>query len=519
EAPTEKLPRVVPASSPEEETAAIEEPPSLQDGVSEEPSSSEEPAIEEMPTLFEPVSPQESAVEEPAIEEMPTLFEPALPQKQPTAVDALPTQELVSPPEPAMAKEELPEALRVPSQALGGLYRLLLGLASLVSGIASITINQLLLPSQVAELDPAHQLTSLSLVTIAGVLAAFIVTPVAGALSDRTTGRMGRRRPWMLVGLIGGVAALLVMAFSTSILLLLVGEVLMQICFGIVYSMLTAVIPDQVSLRQRAIVSAAVGIAPVIGSVVGLLVVILLAQGTRQGYFWLAAISFVVIALFLLVFREKPLPRGAMPRFHFKTFCASFWHNPKRYPNFTLMWFSRSFLFLGYALFILYLLAYLVNVLHLAVADATLRMLTFQVISAGTLLVFAFLGALLADRLQRLKLFVALGAVIMAGGVFLVAFMPVWQYILLAGGLFGLGAGIYLAVGLALTIRVLPQARDHGKDLGIMNITLYLALVVAPLLAGVVLNLPGGYTVLFALAGGATLLAGGLIAPINFQRP
>src|SRR5579885_307646 len=307
EAPTEKLPRIVPASSAEEETAAIEEPSSPQDGASEEPSSSEEPAVEELPTLVEFSSPQESAVEEPAVEEMPALVEPALPQKQPAAVDALPTQELVSQPEPAGAKEELPEALRMPSQALGGLYRFLLGLASLVGGIASITINQLFLPSQIAALDPAHQLTSLSLVAISGILAAFIVTPVVGALSDRTTGRLGRRRPWMLVGLIGGVAALLVMAFSTSILLLLAGEVLMQICFGIVYTMLTAVIPDQVSLRQRAIVSAAIGIAPVVGSVVGLLVVSLLAQGTRQGYFWLAAISFGVIALFLLVFREKLL--------------------------------------------------------------------------------------------------------------------------------------------------------------------------------------------------------------------
>src|SRR5579885_3900612 len=118
-----------------------------------------------------------------------------------------------------------------------------------------------------------------------------------------------------------------------------------------------------------------------------------------------------------------------MPRFRFKTFFASFWHNPKQHPNFTLMWCSRSFLFLSYALFILYLLSYLVNVLHLAIADATLRVLIFQVISAGTLIIFAFSGALLADRLQRLKLFVALGAVIMAGGLLLIAFMPLWQYI------------------------------------------------------------------------------------------
>src|SRR5579885_3691923 len=523
EAPTEKLPRVVIPSSHKEEETAIEEPLSLQDEVLEESSSPEE-----MPTLVEHSSPEERALEEPALEEMPTLVEQPPTQKLAPAVGASSLEEAMSPlepattekalPEPAVAKEEQPEVLRVPSQSLSGLYRTLLGLASLTSGIASITINQLLLPSQIATLDPAHQSTSLLQVAIAGILAAFIAAPLAGAFSDRTSGRFGRRRPWMLVGLIGGVASLLLMAFSTSVLLLLVGEVLMQIFFSFVYTMLTAVIPDQVPLRQRAIVSAAVGIAPVIGSVIGLVVVSVLASGTRQGYFWLAAITFVVVALFLLMFREKPLPHGVMPRFHVKTFFVSFWHNPKRHPNFTLVWFSRSFLFLSYTLFILYLLSYLVNVLHLAIADATLRMLIFQIISTGTLLVFAFLSPLLADRLQRLKLFIVLGTAIMAGGVFLVAFMPLWQYILLASGLFGIGAGSYLAVGLALTIRVLPQARDHGKDLGIMNITLYLALIVAPLLAGVILNFASGYTVLFALAGGAALLAGGLIIPMRGVR-
>lgn len=502
EAPTEKMPKVVIPSSeivPTEEASSPEEIlPTV---------ATQQPPEEIVPTA--PVSsPKEIA---------PTIAAPSSEETLPI-VAASSSQEIASSEEPASPKEELPEILRVPTQSLSGLYRVLLGLASLVSGLTSITIQLFLLPSQIAALDPAHPASSLSLVAIAGGLAAFVAAPLAGAFSDRTTARFGRRRPWMLVGLIGGVASLLFMAFSTSMLMLLISEVLAQMFFGIVYTMLTAVIPDQVPLRQRATVTAAVGIAPVVGSAVGLLVVTILPLGTRQQYFWIAGSAFVMVALFLLVFRERALPRGAMPPFRFKAFVASFWHNPKLHPNFTLVWFSRGFLFLGYTFFTFYLLSYLVNVLHLTNADATLRVAILQVLSTATLIVFAFLGGWLADRLQRLKLFASLGAVMMAGAIFVVVFVPLWQYILLASALFGLGCGLYLAVNLALTIRVLPQARDHGKDLGIMNITFYLALIVTPPLAGVVLNFSGSYTMLFSLAAVTSLIAGGLLVPISNVR-
>ncbi|HEU5226786.1 MAG TPA: MFS transporter [Ktedonobacteraceae bacterium] len=518
EAPTEKMPKV---AIPSSKIVPIEEASSPEKIVSkeEQEAASSEEILPTVATQYPSEEIVPTATVSSSEEIAPTIAASSSKETLPI-VTASSSQEIASSEEPATPspKEELPEILRVPTQSLSTLYRVLLGLASVVSGITSITIQLLLLPSQIAALDPAHPASSLSLVAIAGGLAAFVAAPLAGAFSDRTTARFGRRRPWMLVGLIGGVASLLVMAFSTSVLMLLTGEVLAQLFFGIVYTMLTAVIPDQVPLRQRATVTAAVGIAPVVGSAVGLLVVTMLPLGMRQQYFWIAGSAFVIVALFLLVFRERPLPRGAMPPFRFKAFAASFWHNPKLHPNFTLVWFSRSFLFLGYTFFTFYLLSYLVNVLHLTNADATLRVAILQVLSTGTLIVFAFLGGWLADRLQRLKLFASLGAVMMAGAIFVVAFVPLWQYILLASALFGLGCGLYLAVNLALTIRVLPQARDHGKDLGIMNITLYLALIVTPPLAGVVLNFSGSYTMLFSLAAVTSLIAGGLLAPISNVR-
>ena len=54
-------------------------------------------------------------------------------------------------------------------------------------------IPGVLLPLQVTGLDPANKVASLALVTTIGAFAAMIAQPVAGAISDRTRSRFGRR--------------------------------------------------------------------------------------------------------------------------------------------------------------------------------------------------------------------------------------------------------------------------------------------------------------------------------------
>src|SRR4051812_22734036 len=65
----------------------------------------------------------------------------------------------------------------------------------------------LLLPLQVQGLGEADKVKNLLVVTTIGALAAMFAQPIAGALSDRTRSRYGRRAPWMVGGaLVGGVA-------------------------------------------------------------------------------------------------------------------------------------------------------------------------------------------------------------------------------------------------------------------------------------------------------------------------
>ena len=64
---------------------------------------------------------------------------------------------------------------------------------------------------------------SLSVVTGIGALLAMVGNPFFGRMSDRTSSRLGMRRPWMVIGLVGGSLGILVVALAPSVPVVLVG--------------------------------------------------------------------------------------------------------------------------------------------------------------------------------------------------------------------------------------------------------------------------------------------------------
>src|SRR6266496_6601112 len=76
----------------------------------------------------------------------------------------------------------------------------------------------IVIPSMVAKLlGDAHKDINLTLVVAWGTLVAVIVNPLVGAISDYATFRMGRRRPFMIIGTILNVVVLAAFAFSPAL--------------------------------------------------------------------------------------------------------------------------------------------------------------------------------------------------------------------------------------------------------------------------------------------------------------
>jgi MFS family permease len=411
---------------------------------------------------------------------------------------------------------DLPEALQIPAKAVSAGFQFLLSLANLVVWLSILPISQILLPTQVAALDAANKFSNLSIAVAIGVLAAVITNPIAGALSDRTTSRLGRRRPWFIAGTLLSMAALALMANASSFIALVLCWAIFHVAANAILAALSAVVPDQVPVRQRATVSAFVSLSLPLGAVIGALLVTRVVNSTQLSYFVFIGILFVVMALLVLLIHDKPLPKDAAPRFNLGTFLAGFWVNPVKYPDFGWAWLTRFLVYLGYFISLGYLLYFLQDAVHYQ--KAAQGVTTFQVILTGTLLIASVISGILSDKLQRRKIFVIGASLVIVLAFLILAFFQTWPAVELAAAVLGIGFGAYLGVDIALITQVLPSASARGKDLGVINIANALPQVVGSAVAALVINFFHSYTLLFVFAAILASLGAVLIQRIKSVR-
>ena len=234
--------------------------------------------------------------------------------------------------------------------------------------MVGVPILVLLLPTQVGTLDSVHKVALLGIILTLGGLAGVITPPLSGALSDRTTSRMGRRRPWILGGVIGVVVGLLVATLFPSIPVLAVAWIVINGAGNLLLAAMTFVLPDRVPERQRGTASVLVGLALPVGQVVGLLFVTTILNSANQSvpvaYAALIALVVVLGGGFLLLYREPRLPKKSVQPFHLRTFLKGFWVNPRAYPDFAYAWVTRFLVFLAYFTVSSFTLYYLTDVIH-----------------------------------------------------------------------------------------------------------------------------------------------------------
>ncbi len=391
-------------------------------------------------------------------------------------------------------------------------------LSTMVGGISSISIKQLLLPIQVSQLSPHATALAFTLVSSVGAVAGLVTSPMIGAFSDRTSSRWGRRRPWIMGGMSVAGIGMIIMAVAPIIPILLLGEVCAQVGIDAILAITTAVIPDQIPRGQRPFIAAAVGMAPNVGGIIGLLLVARLTTPSHivlQGYLLIAVISLCCVLAFLLILRDPPArPDELPPRFHLRPFLVSF-VRPLRQRDFALVVVSRGCAYLSFTLLGTYLLFSLQGQrmpLPLAVQNLT----TFQVLSTGLLLCGALASGWLSARLRVLKPFATIGGCFMGLGLLVLVFGSGGRGFLVAAALFGFGFGLFLGIDIEMAVRVLPSAQDRGKDLAILYDTIYLALILSPIIGGVMLSVfPSGFGWIFAVAAGAALASGLLVLPVR----
>jgi MFS family permease len=377
------------------------------------------------------------------------------------------------------------------------------GFATIWFGIwmAQLTPVQLLLPAQIdAELHPDDWVDSVvAFGTISGIaaIATIIAYPLTGALSDRTTSRFGRRRPWILIGALTFALSLVVLGFQTQIWAIGAAWVAASVGFCIMTAALTATISDQVPVGQRGFVSGWMSAPQAVGIIVGLLLVTELVTDAAAGYAVLA-IVLVVLAVPFLTRHDEPLAAAERTRVTAKGIVASLWISPRKHPDFGWTLLSRVLVSVGNALGTSLLLYFLMFGLDDDNAENDLIVLTL------IYMVFVIVASLalgkLSDRLGRRKAFVFIASGLQGLAAILLAFFPDLTVAMVAAGLLGLGYGCFLSVDQALATQVLPDAASRGKDLGIMNIASAVPQALGPLIGAAAVVASGSFTPVFVMS-------------------
>jgi MFS family permease len=166
------------------------------------------------------------------------------------------------------------------------------------------------MPFLVAAFAPdAIKNTALGEMRTAGLVIAMLVQPAAGLLSDRSTSRFGRRRPFILVGTLLDLVCLAAIGLSWNYWSLLVAVLLIQFSGNISHGALQGLIPDLVPEGQRGLASAVKAIFELIPVILTSLV---LAKMVGNGQLGLAIVVtgvglLVTMALTMLLVKEEPL--------------------------------------------------------------------------------------------------------------------------------------------------------------------------------------------------------------------
>lgn len=392
----------------------------------------------------------------------------------------------------------------------GRLRRLLVwfGLAQLGANLALGAAGSVLIPLQLQSFDPGNKAGNLAFVTIGGAVAAIIVPPVVGLLSDRTRGRYGKRAPWVLGGAILGAAGLVALGASSALLGILVAYMVVSVGLNVYLSAFLAVLPDRVPRGVRGLFSSVSGVGLLVGVLGGQGFGALFAAAPLAGYVVLAGVAAGFAVGFVLLNPDLPNLEEPRPHLQWRDGLRSFWVSPVAYPDFALGFTGRLLIFISYYLVSTYQLYLLEDYLQLG--DKAVRWISiFAGISLAATLVSIVVGGPLSDRLGRRKPLVAI-----SGSLIALSFVGPWVWPSL-GGFFvysiigGLGFGAYLAVDQALLSEVLPSRDANGRELGILNIAIALPTAVAPALAGLLVSV-WGYVSLFPVAL-VLALAGALI--------
>ena len=337
------------------------------------------------------------------------------------------------------------------------------------------SLHSIILPLRIADFVPAgRQASCLGLLTVTGLILAIVIQPVAGALSDRTGSKWGRRRPYILIGAALTLAFLPGISLASTLAALFAIYYLLQVSSNTALGPYLALFPDLVPEGKRGQGSGIKGLLEIMGAGIFIWLTGQLMgnySGTGDGW-WLGLSLGILGAVFLgtmlvTFFTVRETPGTGGPRISIiSALYRSFRIDVKANPDFVRFVLSRLFFIIPLTAFQAFGLYFFRD--YLGASNPAAVMGNFTLVSALCMLGVVYPAGRLSDRFGRRPVALASG-IIGAFGIGLLFFFRSEPFILASAVLMGVGFGGLMSSNWALAIDVVPKD-EAGKYIGLTNL-------------------------------------------------
>jgi Na+/melibiose symporter-like transporter len=359
---------------------------------------------------------------------------------------------------------------------------------------------QIIAPLHAAGLDTDSKTEILSRAMFWGAITAAGANVVMGTISDRTTSRFGRRRPWIALGALLTVLSYVGIWRSSTPAEFVWALIGFQLAFNVLVAPLSAVFADRVPIALRSTVSAMLGLSYPLAVALGSSLMALGPQYEPGRLALLAGILLAAALIFLIVYDEpRSFERSETVPSSVPSGIGAFLA-PFRSRNFVVVWTGRLFIATGYALVSMYLLYFLTDAVGWPGRSPERAHAFLTGIAFVGVMVVAGGVALFGRRMIWRQPLALTGALLLCAATSILAIAPSWTTAVFALAVYGLGQGAYGAVEMGLMADALPTQHNRGRDMGLNNLAVALPQAMAPVAAFILQRLGADVRSLYVAA-------------------
>lgn len=379
----------------------------------------------------------------------------------------------------------------------------IIGLPNLAIGLLwamNLIVIPLLIGTTLSLEDPNYN-KKIGILISMGAFTGIFVQYIVGILSDRSNFKMGKRKPFIIIGTLGSIFTILLAPFVKEYKVMFVILTMFYIFLNVFQGAYYALIPEVV---ERNKIGLSNGFARVIGIIGSALIFLFGASlwGINRYYLFIlgAIISLVFVGTLLFIKEKKIVLSPSRFRVDFYKYKA------------IMKLFSLVFIvFFSYGCITPFLVRYSVTKLNFTENEANIALLVLTICGA----IFAYPIGVLTDKISKKKVF-GLGTLIFSIGLVGLIFFKDKNTVYVLLGFMGIGfMAIQIAIYTICAVVAVPERM--GEFMGIMNIFISLGQFSSNNLMGFVLD-KYGYGIFFVVPAIFMILSTVFIFITKFER-